>query len=745
LAPPLTRLVVIGDAFVDHVAASAADERGTAPPDSPAIAFVEPNHLRDALRAAGAVTSFLGGPVFNTVLAIARCQPEIGAEPPAVEIAYAAAFGALRRPDDLFGSGPWDRLRAACIRPVPGAFATRTGETLALVDPDTGRVLRLLIYERREDAVGTVAPDDALAAPNVLAYASDLDVLPPRPRDLPGEQLFVVLGDASPAVAGAALRRSPLLARFRRVTVLGHARRIIQAGLTDAAFASVALRRDGVAFELVGTAGRAPVRIVASDAAGPFDGAVPDASTIASELGAGDAYAGGYVFAKLRGAGVEAAHRLGVARARDVLAVRGPSVPDDPDLNRRFARAIDRSSSSRDEGRLFDRVRLTPGTTVLTGGQTGVETLALAHATALGYPSFAIMPQGRRTERGEHDADPARTGDAVVVELGSPRFRYRTWATAYLADATLLWDYTRSEGSVETVAACAALNRPCLNVAALDPATAVRDATGWIAANGARVLYFAGNRASRMAAGDAARASGQIAVILTALATPELRAFVASSAAGGALEQARSGVGPLRIGLPKAGRQSALLRRFVHDCYGLDVASETPLLAGADDAAFAFFRSRDLVAALDAGSLDGSFVGSDALVEAYPTLVRTGLFAVAVVMTARPGVVPGGARRVCSQYPNFSARFGPLVGDPEVTPIQGSAEAWMALGGFDAALDTWKTGETVLHHGLALVCWLANTSLVFVARRPPDDPAVVRLLTRFAAWLRDAGGALVAT
>jgi hypothetical protein len=105
--------------------------------------------------------------------------------------------------------------------------------------------------------------------------------------------------------------------------------------------------------------------------------------------------------------------------------------------------------------------------TVLTGGQTGVDTTAARIALAAGVPVHLLFPHGFRQEDGP--ITPARRRalrGAVVHELASPEFRDRTWACVGLADAVILIDPAGGEGCQETIRAAARLGRPLLNLTA---------------------------------------------------------------------------------------------------------------------------------------------------------------------------------------------------------------------------------------------------------------------------------------
>jgi hypothetical protein len=156
------------------------------------------------------------------------------------------------------------------------------------------------------------------------------------------------------------------------------------------------------------------------------------------------------------------------------------------------------------ERRLRGVVRAEPGLTVLTGGQTGVDTYAALAAMRAGLPVQLVLPAGYRQEDGP--LTPARRGrlaGAGLHELGSASFRYRTWTCVYLADVVVLLDPAGGSGCRETARAARQLDRPLLRPAGGE-VSPVRIAD-WLAATGARVLMVAGCRASVLASKGSGR------------------------------------------------------------------------------------------------------------------------------------------------------------------------------------------------------------------------------------------------
>jgi Circularly permutated YpsA SLOG family len=143
-------------------------------------------------------------------------------------------------------------------------------------------------------------------------------------------------------------------------------------------------------------------------------------------------------------------------------------------------------------------VRTGPGLTVLTGGQTGVDTYAALAALQAGLRVHLVFPRGYRQENGSLTGSRrGRLAGAHLHELGSASFRYRTWTCAYLADVVLLLDPAGGAGCRETVRAAQRLGRPLL-----EPRSGEISAgriSEWLTDTGPVVLMVAGCRGSLLA------------------------------------------------------------------------------------------------------------------------------------------------------------------------------------------------------------------------------------------------------
>lgn len=143
-------------------------------------------------------------------------------------------------------------------------------------------------------------------------------------------------------------------------------------------------------------------------------------------------------------------------------------------------------------------VAAAPGLTVLTGGQTGVDTVAAQAALRAGLSVHLVFPRGLRQEDGSlTPARRRRLVGATLHELDSAAFRHRTWTCAGLADVVLLLDPAGGAGCRETARAARALGKPLLQPAPGEVSSA--HITRWLADAAARVLMVAGCRASVLA------------------------------------------------------------------------------------------------------------------------------------------------------------------------------------------------------------------------------------------------------
>ena len=177
---------------------------------------------------------------------------------------------------------------------------------------------------------------------------------------------------------------------------------------------------------------------------------------------------------------------------------------------------------------------------MLTGGQTGVDTLAARAGLAAGLPVHLAFPRGLQQEDGPVTAERlAGLRGAVLHELPTGEFAGRTWDCVGLADAVILIDPAGGDGCAETVLAAVQIGRPLLNLTSLAggpsggegalpggagrtawPLTAVQRAVrAFLSENSPRVVLLAGCRGSLLSAtGTAAAVADVLGAVMPALA-----------------------------------------------------------------------------------------------------------------------------------------------------------------------------------------------------------------------------------
>jgi sugar/nucleoside kinase (ribokinase family) len=476
--------------------------------------------------------------------------------------------------------------------------------------------------------------------------------------------------------------------------------------------------------EIVVTAGAEPGRVwQAGEVVAEWS---PEAVTVTSVVGAGDSFAGAYLAHRLMRLSPPDAARHADGYTRSVLSEVGARAQAPTDLNVIFGARIGRSSAASTEGTLFSRVRQAPEIAVLSGGQTGVDTLGLTAATSFGLPAFGVLPTDYRTEATDSGATPRRTlGDALLMELASPSFRFRTWANVYLADGTLLWDYHGTDGSQATREAAVALNRPLLDLTG----ALVPDLPGivekWVDAHDIRVVNVAGNRGSSLSSEEAAHVAASLRVVLPALARtvrrratglPRLSVDTAAPRIAGRPRRSQ----PLRFGVA-AGSVAENVIALLLPGTPRPASDATLVWQGQENVLFGRFRARSLPRLLNAGAIDAALCGGDVLTEFEVAchLVADSSLGLTLIALVEPPLgfseIAGVGMNVVSQYPRLARSLLETTG-ATILEIEGAAEAYLGLGLAASAVDTWRTGRTAAANGLILRRPLALSSLVVVAR-----------------------------
>jgi ATP phosphoribosyltransferase/sugar/nucleoside kinase (ribokinase family) len=693
-----------------------------------------------------------GGPVSNTLAAMAilagGVRPHPGSARPGLELHWTGPVGRVgEHPREPVGS-PLDSLRSLSVTTRAAEVQPTHDATLCLVDEASRETFLILVEENPRSSWRPKLPDPCDV---VIVTLRDL-LSRSSPDHAAGRRLALIVGDGirlddtGRAALGARAANDAIGWVFGRCDELG------ALGLLPGDGGHVALP----GAEVVATDGARPVLVFTPDAVRPRMLDVPVVAEVrGNDLGAGDAYAGGYLFGRLMGESVDGAHRFGLRASGRVLESdrARPLRCVGRDLADTIGARTQRSGANDDLGGLFERVRVTNGLTVVCGGQTGVDQLGLAAAADLGLAAFCVLPYGRRTEVTEGLADgPDVLRGARLEILDSPSYRYRTWVTAYLADGTLLWDFHDSEGSLAAKNACAAFGRPLLDLTKIEPRDRVEAARAWARLYDIRVANIAGNRGSFLDADQRALVQRECFTVLRALAydradgssrAPTISAPRRHSAAG------RGPSRPLRIGVSSATAQRRLFAQFMAEAYGADIPSSPVLTATVERPALdiVFARAHDMPAFLREGAIDLVICGSDVmhgLTDEVAIALDTGLFPLLVVLVGRSGTdlsddpPPGGRRLGCQYGRRFADTLTTLPVPKEIQSIGGGAEAWLRLGLLDLAVDTWKTGNTAAANDVALLEVLLGTSLA--AARPrqaaeTEDAALSEFVDTFGDWL----------
>jgi hypothetical protein len=571
------------------------------------------------------------------------------------------------------------------------------------------------------------------------------------------EFLAVVVsgGSAHPAVEVESLRRVGEGGRLR--WVFGDEARLGDLGLVENGRRASWLNET----ELVMTSGRGVVTVLAGSSGSSTKFSITEDGAPENPAAVADAYCGGFLHGRLLGGSISEAHASGHAAAFSLASSGCARKEPDRDLNNVFGGLTDRRSQLADDGKLFLRVRMSPGVTVVSGGQTGIDQLALEVAQLLGLAAYCILPSGERTEvtEGLHPGSD-NFADAWIGEVGSSSYRFRTWTTAYLGDATLIWDFCDSEGCDSTRAACRALGRPYLDIAPFGEDPPLEQLTRWLNLHSIRRLNIAGNRMSFLTLEQAESARRSLTKVLRSFAMDFAGRASSTSRDPASMCLVKPGedAGDLRVGIANIPSHRALFSDFFSESYGVRLEAGRCLwtVDEAQRISIVRMRPRDLPTALHRGCVDLVFCGSDLFMEErldHTVLLETGLHAVALVMTEGPTSplakwpprrVHGGSAQamstVVSQYPKLTGRV--LTEDDNgmrVLPILGSAEAWIASGAAHWAVDTWRTGATCEANGVHFNSLLAESWLIGAIDRECEQAVARRaaqLADRLAHWLR---------
>jgi hypothetical protein len=677
------------------------------------VSFVDEETATEAVRLLDSVAPNLewspGGPVSNSLFAIGS---NLAHYPRPVALTWAGPLSLGEDRGSMDGIASLRRVGVHVECPPQARVPVQV--SVCLIDLSSGEVAAILVGPRTELRRGreTWTPADT-----VLVRLADLAELLDASPDLDAlGGMAVVLADVGVPTDAAVKALQDLAAADKLRFMFGQLSEFVEAGLaTDD---SVAPFLESA--EILGTAGGGPVAISARGDVGleylDIDTAV---SPTTSFLGSGDSYAGVYLGERLRGTAPPDAHREAVQAARLSSYSHTARRNYRSSLTEAFGAFIDRAADT-DDWAIFETVRNTSGLTVIACGQPGVDTAGLRAAVGWGLATFAVMPRGPRNELTDAGRDAAVPAGARLLQLGSPSYRYCTWANVFLADGTVLIDLARGEGSAETRRAARELARPLFEISA-DPTDAeLSELEDWCRRHAVRVLNIAGSRASglRPKQRDAVRRAAD--AVVRACAATYGTAVGAPPEPAAVAEPARS-----ILGVPAL----AEVRRAVADQLVGGESVALPSYRDAGEVEVVFGRSIDLVRMLERGLLDAALVGEDMLIEhdsaGLEVMARAGVFNCLLALVSRAGDVTPPST-VVSQYPRFAARELSRRG-VAVTAVVGAAEGWVAGGLFDATVDTWRTGATATANGLDIARALRVTTLALVRRTDAEITPALRL------------------
>jgi len=701
--------------------------------------------IANEIQAKSDASWFPGGSVSNTLYALGSCQP--------ISSNIKLAWTGPTDYTDFAGSvSPVDFLRQVLVMPY------------SIYEPGYNRITICCISSETKDVIGVLVYSKTIPIqPNLDWPGADIIVTTINEAVIANEELFAYLSGA-PSIALVVADHPSLDAPGRsRLEDLARKGSLKWLFGRFEDYIRLNIVVDGVVVppfnhvELIGTQGKDSVIVWEVQTESFLDLPVHFIEEITGNtLGAGDAYAGGYLDARLQNESISFAHNQGYRCALEVFKSTGAHIPPRQDLNELFAATIDRQSSSHVEGEIFEKVRLAPGLVVVSCGQTGVDQAALQVASDLGLASYAIMPFGRRTENSENNrVEKDFFGDSYVIELGSSSYRYCTWANVYFSDGTLIWNYANSEGSLETIRACEIMNRPYLDLTNIPLNQTLSQVLNWSTLHNVRVLNIAGNRKSLLSESQISEVRCAIDLVLRGLA--RRRAEIASPIQLRPLVVSTDQKAPplkhsLRIGFPNSRDSRMLAGRYLFDRYKLKPIPSRKLFAVYKDLGLDiyYFRARDLPRMLSSGDLDLIFCGSDLLEEEgleVDILMDTGLQPCSVALVCDNSTTME-TLNVASQYPKLAARVLSSYRDGTVSirTINGTAEAWIKAGVANSSIDTWRTGFTCEINQLRLMRVFFSTALVVACKNYEGSEAmnnITRFVRDFDTWLNEPSEALL--
>lgn len=369
---------------------------------------------------------------------------------------------------------------------------------------------------------------------------------------------------------------------------------------------------------------------------------------------------------------------------------------------------ISRFSSACDEGRYYETVRISPSPTIISGGQSGIDSVGLKAASFLGLPAFAIMPRDGRRE-GETIDDYIKRERIVCrkIELASNSYRFRTYANVYFSDLTILFDFVgTSEGSQSTIDACEYFKKPII-VLSDTGNTSKNSINNFLRKHNPHIINIAGNSLSKI--------SENVLTDVFEFLKKVLRKFTFLKAGNeGTVVDVLGENIPVTVAIPGFDVSRNLFGDFFNNYFGVKIDFNKKLVFKESCFNLVVARPREIIRLLGHG-IDIGFVGEDLCHEygcSEKILLRTGLIPNAMVLIKRNANNLDG-NLVCSQYPHYAEK---LIGK-SVSVITGSAEAYLGLGLFDFCVDSYQTGDTASQNGLCVLKKMAENSLVMLGKQ----------------------------
>lgn len=375
------------------------------------------------------------------------------------------------------------------------------------------------------------------------------------------------------------------------------------------------------------------------------------------------------------------------------------------DLNKILPQ-INRKSERHDEGRYYDLLRLSPFPVVISGGQSGVDSMSLKAASFLGLPAFAFMPKGGKRE-GCRIEDFQKSEDVILrkIEFASESYRFRTYANVWLADVTIIYDFVGgSEGTNSACDACRFFERPYIVLENTNEKSSLM-IDEFLKKHQPNIINVAGNSLSKI--------TNEIQYsVFTHLKNALKRYAFFKKAWHQNPVKDTANQKKLTIAIPNISASKNIFADFLSSEYDVKVNFSSKLVYDTGRIRLVTCRPREIINLVKNG-VDVGFVGEDLCMEYDYTnkiLLDTGLIPNSIVLVGKYDNKEN-ISRICSQYPYLAKK---LTGYENILPITGSAEAYLSLGIYDFCIDSYQTGNTTSQNALEIKKVLDKTSLVMI-------------------------------